>query len=402
MTIHCARALVPALILAFAGIPAAHAQETPTTEGLQVGIGNCVFAPKRTGEESRALLGAIAAAAISKGVNMLGTALKNAGEAKTWTISGSRNFEAATENFPQCIQIVRGSFLTRKGSGYSLPWTSVDPSALTGNGIFLASAPSFFFEGEIVSSADKSALSIRPLFSHFAEPIGTRLLRPGKSRNIALFIAFTAPSASPTQPTAASANIVLGNHKPGMQRTYLVPTKGAQDPNENDVWHPPMGSSWFTIAKADTRKPMTVYAVLSETQGKSGFYSFLASVAADDKVAAETRTTLERILVPGKAEEMAATEAKADDVLANTAEEKYVAALQKLETCKATATPANAAAAKKAMREYLRADEALPTGFKSKLGLLSEEEIDLINIEKPSAEISRVCSERYADLQPAG
>ena len=112
-------------------------QAIGTTEGVQVSVGDCLVAPKRaqpSGGDNKSVGPAIIGAVISQGVNYLGKALTAAGAAKTWTLSASRNIQITSAQFPQCVAVVRGSFLTTGvGAAWQAPpWLAERPAKAAG------------------------------------------------------------------------------------------------------------------------------------------------------------------------------------------------------------------------------------------------------------------------------
>ena len=355
--------------------------------GVQVGIGECAFAPVRSeGEEGR-IASVIAAAAISKGVNLLTSAVTAAAQSKTWTATGSRNFQASSKGFPQCVQVVRGKFFANKTDlgTWANSWPG-QKGPLTKNGLFIAETPDFFFEGEIAASNDSSALAIRPVYSAFSRPIGTRLLRPGKDRSIAIFLAITVPGAKPNLETAPAATIILGEQLPPTYKQY---------PLGGTTYRSPLESTWFTFAKVDTLKPFTLHALVTETQGPDAFMAFIASVLSDEKVKTAITTQASQILIPSVGAAAEATEAQAAVTAANNADQKLATAITKLDACR-TSAPTGlvvaASQAKVAVRDFKVANDAAPQTERSTD--ISQELITKIDLSKP-AKLKQACEDAY-------
>lgn len=369
-------------------------------DGLQVAAeGDCLVALPRTKTEgARSALGAaIVGNVISQGVNFLGKALTEAGAAKTWTAIGSRNIQASTAEFPQCVLIVRGTFLAKGDTAsWAVPagWPADLPKKLAAKGLVLENSPEFIFEGEFIRSEDQSALALRPVIATFNSPIGTRALRSAEERNTAVFLSIAPPGTKPTLDTNPGAAIVLGHLMPGATRVYRsstdatpVAAKGAYD------------SPWFNISKSDIRKPLTVHAMLSETQDKAAFLTFLGKVFSDPKVVAAETATLTQVFVPGvkeQADKDATTKALGNDSDADT---KFVMFLTKLDACikAANGTPSLSAAAeaRAAMRSYFIADSLLANSRKD----VQEGMIDEIDLRVSSDKVRAACTDILKRVQ---
>jgi len=366
-------------------------------EATVVSVGKCAFTRDDAAADDgqKRILGAIAAAAISQGVNLIGKAIGEAAKAKTWTATGARNIEPSETTFPQCIQVVRGmmwSELPAAGAA-TLPWLDgleTARKALAANGTYPAVAPDFFFEGEIIGSKDKTSLAVRPTVSYLRAPIGGRALRPGKARSVAIFLAITAPGTKPSLDTAPAASLNLGRHEPGVVVRYPGRTSTNSSPRE---------SAWFTLAKPQAAKPLTVSVLTTETQSESGFLSFIATVLSDEKVKTEVTTQLQQAVIPAVAASAAAT----DDIkLAGqrtAAETAYATALAKVQSCMAgppSITQAGADA-KAALRIYVAADRELPPGDKAKSGALNLDLVENIDLNSPAtiAGSCKTLNDRY-------
>lgn len=389
------------LLAATFALSACAATEAPKTgggggyEGLYVAVGECMVAPPRpkpSGQKS-AIGAAIIGNVISQGVNYLGKALTEAGAAKTWTLVGSQNTQTTTAAFPQCVIIARGELLTAgTASTWAVPsgWPGALQQKLAEKGLVFSRTPEFLFEGEFVASEDLSAMTLRPVIATFNNPIGSRALRSNEERNTAVFLSITTPGTKPTLDSNPGAAVVLGRLAPGTTRTYPLPkTAGAVGPYD---------SPWFTISKADSRKPMTVHAMLSETQEESAFLTFLGKVFSDPKVVAAETTALTQLLVPGvkeQADKDATTKALSN---ASDADTKFVAVLAKLSACSTAATGqarlTAAAEARAAMRTYFLADSLLENPRAD----VQEGMIEKIDLTAKSADIKTACETTLANL----
>ncbi len=363
-------------------------------EGLQVAAGDCIVAPKRTKavvDQRSALGAALIGSVISQGVNYLGKALTAAGAAKTWTVVGSRNIEASTADFPQCVTIVRGAFLAKgEAAAWALPegWPSDLQQQLARRGLVLERSPDFIFEGEFIASADQSAVALRPVIATFVNPIGSRTLRSAEERNTAVFLSFTGPGTKPTLDTNAAAVIVLGKLTPTTTRAYGKLSTSLS----------PYDSPWFTLAKMDSKKPLTVHAMLSETQDESAFLTFLGNVFSDPKVVAAETAALTQIFVPGAKEQADKDAASKAVAVANDIDTKFVAVLAKLTACTAAASGSAAVAAgaeaRAAMRSYIIVGATLSPPTTD----VQEGMIDKIDLRETSTKIKAACDETLKQL----
>lgn len=360
--------------------------------GLQVAIGDCMVvrpAPtaKTTEEGNKELMTALASALISQGVNYLGRAATAAGEAKTWTTQGARNFQATASAFPQCIQVVRGRFFT-EGPGqtkWSPPgnsgWPSNTKAELDARGLFLTGMPDFLFEAQIVPSQDLTSFAIRPAIATYLTPIDTRFLRPGKERNIALFFAITSPGTKPTLDSNPGATLVLGTLQPASTRRYSV----------NGPVTSPYESPWFTLTLKDAYKPLTLSVLMSETQGEQAFLAFMGALLSDPKVIAAANADLANQVVPPirQANELAADTKQYESD--SKREGFYLTAREKLLDCADAKDPAAMRKAAKeavsAMRQYFVTD----TATRSPKGNISKSLIARIDVEGTANSLKSSC-----------
>jgi hypothetical protein len=377
---------------------AAHAaaESSNATSGLQVSPGDCLVAKSKStpegAKQQRDLADAIAASAISAGVNYIGKALTAAGAAKTWTISGSRNLQASSADFPPCVVIVRGTFQTSGGptSDWHPPsgWPPDLRAKLEARGLWLDASPDFIFEGQFVAANNKTALALRPVAVTYAKPIGSRTLRPGENRSSTVFLAITAPGTKPTLDTNPAAMIVLGELTPQSTHVY----------DGNTQYSSPYESPWFSIAKSDADVPLTVTAMLSETQDAQDFLAFLGTVLSDPKVVAAANTQLDQILIPSAQKQATADAATKAATASSDADSKLALALTKLQTCSA-APPASAvtagADAKVALRNFSLADSATA----QPLGVVQDAQINQIDLRASAASISKQCAAVLLSLQ---
>lgn len=365
--------------------------------GLQLALGDCLVAhppappPAPSGKE-KALFDAVAGAVITAGVNYLGKALTAAGTAKTWTVIGSRNLQTTTETFPKCILVVRGSFVTAgaPAGAWAVPsgWPSTLSRDLGARGIWLSDAPEFIFEGEFVSSKDQMSMTIRPVIASYSKPIGTRFFRWGSERDVALFFSITTPGTKATVDTNPAATVVLGKLVPSVRYLY----------EDSQTYSSPYESSWFSISKIDVIKPLTVTAMLSETQDDEEFFTFLGTVFSDPKVTAAADTQLSQVLIPSVRKQTAADDSAKSVTAANDADTKFGVVIAKLNACKgATDTSSIAGAgadARSALRNFMIADGLSPTPA----GLVTQSTVEQIDLTQQSSAIKAACTKILSSI----
>jgi hypothetical protein len=359
-----------------------------------VAVGRCAFVANRAPTPTpsgpaivdKAILPIIAATLITSLVNKVGDALSKMGDAKTWPTQASRNFEFEAGGLPQCLQLVRGSF-------YSSPhvmeaqWSGDLENmrtTLETNGTFLADTPDFFLEAEILKSSDSSAITVRPIISYMGRPAGTRALRSGDERIVALFLSITKPGESATLATAPGATLKLGKHSPGTWKRFPLPASGA-------TFSSPYDAAWFNLPASYTAKPMTMNVLQTETQGESAFLKFIGGVLSDQKVKDETAKQLQQQLIPsvGAQADLAAEAARF--TLRSTAESARLVAWGKLNACEAD--PSKADEAKDALRKFVSADNALPAGDEAKNGSVTSQVIESIKIGQPAKSVAQQCAD---------
>lgn len=358
-----------------------------------VATGKCAFTVNRTvalppanaDTVEKAILPIIAAGLITQLVNKVGDALSKMGDAKTWPTQAARNFERSGDKLPQCLQLIRGSFYNAP-TAVGEPWPGdmeTVRATLATNGTFLAEQPDYFFEGEILPSSDKSALTIRPVISYMGKPAGTRALRTGEERIIAVFLSITKAGQSATLATAPGATLKLGKHSAGTWKKFPAPT-------EKDGFSSPFDAAWFVIPSDYQKSPFTMNILQTETQGESAFLKFIGGVLSDQKVKDETSKQLQQQFIPSVGASAALDAQLALNTLRNKAGSTHTDALNKLDAC--IANPSTAATAKEALRNFVAADEALPSGDAAKSGNLTYALVEQINLNGPKDKIVAACT----------
>lgn len=376
------RLLTSGMLLAVASCSPRMAGDGPAPTGLpsdntryatEITAGTCVTEPKG---EFALLLPGIAAAllssAISTGVNRVGSVLKASAEPGPQTVVARRNLEVSADSFGPCLQLVRGWFyvtppeLDENGApewGTASFLTPGERRTLWRNGLWLAAAPDFYFEGRFRRSEDGSHLTIEPNVVRLDKPIARPLLRPDGQREVLVSFSIVAAGEGIDLQGQPGATLTIGTLQPGVARTYPAGTRlvtkllppatpsvapgGGSSPVAPPVppatsispppaapgapgfgaapggfvggggpTPPPVGgtagdepptlirspleSEWFTIALGKERKPITVAGLVSEVQGKSEFLSFVADVF--EGASGSITEQLQTALVPAKRE----------------------------------------------------------------------------------------------------
>ena len=358
-----------------------------------VATGECAFVAKRAATQppkngdavEKAILPIIAAGLITQLVNKVGDALSKMGDAKTWPTQAARNFERSGDQLPQCLQLVRGSFANAPGAAGEA-WPSDMETArttLAKNGTFLVEQPDYFFEAEILPSSDKSAFTIRPVISYIGKPAGAQALRASDERIIAIFLSITKPGQSATLATAPGATLKLGKQRAGTWKRFPAPTT-------TDGFSSPFDASWFSLPSDYQKSPFTMNVLQTETQGESAFLKFIGGVLSDQKVKDETSKQLQQQIIPSVGASAALDAQLALNTLRNKVGSTHTEALNKLDAC--IANPATAASTKEALRNYVAADEALPSGDAAKSGNLTYALVEQINLNGPKDKITAACT----------
>jgi hypothetical protein len=374
-----------------------------------VAVGKCAFVQTEEVEKILpAVLAAIASGVISQGVNRFGEALTAAGESKEWQALGARNFEASKTTFPNCIQIARGLFYTNPADTIITDqetWIPLDNKAATptdwsrervniliGNGLWFADRPDFFFEGIFRGSKNKQALTVEPVITRLEAPIGTRLLRPRRSREVAIFAAFHEPGKAPDLRKNPSASLVLGKLRPGQPRS---------DRTTVDPWSQvvpasmPFESPWFSLSMTETAAPLTASVLVTESESANEFLAFLGRVFSEQGTKQALTTALENALIPEKREAAEASARETETNARNEADQTYADAIAKLRLC--AAAKDNVEKAGSDAREAMR-NANLKAAVIGENDRFPQSSIDKINLRLPPPSISDACGAVYTSL----
>lgn len=358
------------------------------SSGLQIGLGKCVTINETTGK-GIGLADTVLTAVVSKGVNLLGNALTAAGNDNTTKEISSRNLAGGKAVFPECVQVVRGRFRTDEAAA-TAPWLSEyssSPNAyelLKSNGIWPAARPDFFFEGAIVTSEDKTAVTIRPLLAVMNKSKDSRMFS-GKERNVNAFFAFSVPGSRPDMETSPAATVALGPLTPG--KILRFPSSGAA-PNSST----PYEASWFTLSADDAARPLTMTTLIAETEPGNPYFAFVASIFNDEAVKKEITDQANIIVVPSARNAAEASEASEQKTNKNDAETKFAEAVNKLANCSVGGDDITGMGntAKIALRDYLEADKKVSHSDNK----LREEDIELIKLHDQGTIAAR-CNDIY-------
>jgi len=313
---------ISALLLAASVLGGCVTSSTPEERGLSptardivyTRFGECRFAD---GEQSAAVFGgvlaALAASAVTTGLNYLGQALAVAGEGVVSSQVGRTNIDLQRtlsrqssndnegdriEPTSLCIQVIRAPFEAVTTSLSDCMETfpeelddrnQIDRQLCTGlvsgnrywDSLPLAGEYSFFFEGgiRVVETTGEGAgvfWSIVPTYVELREPLERAALRQNGDREVAIFISFDAPgqrTSGASLPEKAGVAIVLGRVKEDEPIRF--------NPIEVDLTQfaaSPFESNVFSISSETMQTPLTASVLITETQGRDEFIAFLAQV----------------------------------------------------------------------------------------------------------------------------
>jgi hypothetical protein len=332
----------------------APATELLTIYQTQVAIGQCVFKPE---QPEAAVLGAIAAAlltsAISQGVNYVGKAIAESAKETNDRVTAARNVEVTKDTFGPCLQIIRGWFYrgfaneaqsketieqAEKTWARASERMAIDEGKLTQlwqRRMWLAAQPDFLFEAEVVPSSennpDQQALVFNPVYARLNAPISTSWLR-SKAREVAVFVAFHEVGSDPAAPDNAAGGMALGKLEPNLDRQFPpAPSDMTNTPNRGAD-----ESKWFTLSVGESKKPMTITALVTEHQEAQPFLQFVADVF--NGATAPISTELQQAIVPTLRQKAEESEQAAAESARGNYEDSLAKALASATTCAAGVT----------------------------------------------------------------
>lgn len=265
------------------------------------------------------ILGGIAAAVlpslIEKSLDRLATAIRKAGEESVTNISRSTNIEIDKTLIPTCIQIVHGTFFTKKSQFENLnsqikekllPTNEIKGASdvmnkplekLANLGVFIAETPFLFFEGNVRVSEDMSAIAISPSILIYNSLIESTDFKNG-TRDLVLSFTFSSAGQSALQGKGTYGQLQFSNLKTGT--VLLFPDTAFETP-------------WIPIQITEKKSPRIVSVTASETKDANGFLLFLADVLDGSKDKVETvlkQTLIETERVKLKQQELEAEKNK--------------------------------------------------------------------------------------------
>lgn len=341
----------------------------------QVTIGQC--AP---GAES-AILTALAASAISKGVSRISEALKAAGEAETQTVLSGRSIEIAEGPADYCVTVARAWFYRDKpeygpdvkmGSIFvkniDSKWTQEYGSQINSfwnTGLFLAATPDFYFQGRIVSATDQSVYYIKPVFATLDKPLHTRTLRPSAQRSVVLALAIDKRSVDLAK--SGGTTLILGALAPGKAgkfarldcAAYIAGSESTPFCPEKNLEglrlliRSASMSEPFTLPISKKLSPLYISALVSETSDASKFMEFVGAIfsGASEKIITDLQNRL-----PAMSDALESKALSDNKTLENNADTTLANAYNKLTDCiAAPAVPSKRLEAKIAARDFVNA-----------------------------------------------
>lgn len=261
----------------------------PVVYRTEVALGSCLFGPAGGNADLHALVvEALAASAISAGIDAIGAALAEAAQETQDKAAAFRNVVVDKESFGPCLQIVRGRFYEfataderataeADGAAWSGPIDAAKRRELWTRRMRLAAAPDFVFEAELVAThfeagKDDAYLTLVPLFAWLGEPLSHRTLRFSKARDVSVFFGFSDAGERSVAAEGVGAGIVVGRLERGVARRY-APFEGDTTATPN---RGPAESQWFRLKLGAQKRPMRVAALVVEHQDESAFFGFVA------------------------------------------------------------------------------------------------------------------------------
>jgi hypothetical protein len=347
----------------------------------QVVLGPC------TDQAEAGILAAIATAAIAQGVNRIGDAISAAAKSETTVVLARRNVEIRRgQGLGPCVTVARGWFYRKPpslGPNPAKAAFAVDPESswrfnedgdtpdkFWRAGLHLAATPEFYFQGKVVTSQDKAAYTILPMFASLDRPISNTPLRPSGKRNVLVAFAISDLGKPADLQKGGGTTISIGKMEPGTAVTFsgvscfsttvargeaAVLSNTCPDDGKFDMLiRSPFESDWFSVALADKSKPLALQALVSETRSPSQFLAFVGDVFGATK--GTLTQELQRALIPSVGDEADATELAAKEKADNEADVAQGKAIADLNACVASpGEPAKRVSARSSLRSYIAA-----------------------------------------------
>lgn len=276
----------------------------PMVYRSEVALGSCLFAPPGADPALQAqLVEALAASAISAGIDAIGAALAEAAKGTEDKAAAFRNVVVDEDHFGPCLQIVRGWFYefataeerataAADTAAWSGPIDAAKRRALSARRMQLAAPPDFVFEAELVAThfdagKDDAYLTLVPLFAWLGAPLSHRALRLSKARDVSVFFGFSDAGERSVAAEGVGAGIVVGRLEPGVARRYApFEADTTATPNRG-----PTESQWFRLKLGAQKRPMRVAALVVEHQDESAFLGFVAGVFGGAKTGLQEAAT---------------------------------------------------------------------------------------------------------------
>ncbi|HET6941365.1 MAG TPA: hypothetical protein VFH89_04295 [Sphingomicrobium sp.] len=280
---------------------------------------------------------------IEKALNLVGAALKKAGEDEVKTFYANGNFEGKPAALKeQCVLVLRGQFagaIDEKDIKdlVSAPpaWTNrmlLPSSALVTlarqHRVYMTAQPDFMFEAAFRSSSDGTAFTLRPLYAALNKPVARPALNfSGDSRHVAIMISLVAPDAEFDADSNPGAEIVLGQLSPRTPVRFQFLKVG--DNADYVGW--PQESRWFPLKAEDVNGPFTVRVAVTETRTGSALAKFLSEMFEEVKPTLQTEA--ENRLIAAKGREAKVAEMQAEATLEASYQAAVSTALASLNQC---------------------------------------------------------------------
>jgi hypothetical protein len=327
------------------GPPSAQGSSNDRMDALRLFAGECLLPEP---PEGRALIAGIVAAVaphlISKGIDLVEGAIRQAGEEKqtppqTATLNSIVEVSAtsglnAVLNIKdtrkiECIQIVEGSIITYKEIYKFVPnesdplgiRNSVDTATanslyakMINNGIYLEQSPNLFLEMRVAMAPDASALAFAPTWLIYNQSAISNRLGIGNTRRDLVISIFLLEPSSTTESEAGTATLwSLEDLQPGAVNARF------------DQFGPQL--AWLPVTLSERPSARIFRIAIVETREANAFLLAVADAIAQSKTA--LAATIEENVIPAQREaaELATqkTEVEAATNFATSVEAAHVA-----------------------------------------------------------------------------
>lgn len=340
----------------------------------------------------------IGTAIIAQGVNRIGAAIKAAAAEETKQVLVRRNLEVSKgDTFGPCLLVARGWYydspMPDEDRMYVGKQSDFDYAAkidsIRRSGLPLAGNPDFFFEARFITSQDKSATTLEPIFAYLDEPISKSWFRRSKTRRVMVNFALSEVGKSANFSKGQGSTMVLGTLESGTPRVFPAGSSalvgvtcdgvtGCTIDQAKQIMRNSYEADWFALTLPDKPKPMTLQVLMSETRSASAFWKFVSDVFGDidDSVTSD----LQQALIPSTGAAAEEKDKAAKEALNTTYDQAYAKASTSLAACIDAPTDVNKASeARVALRALNKAARAL-----EKEEQFSENDIDSIDLQSGS------------------